>query len=360
MNSRKPSGRKTALQALEDAQRIAFGPIAFQAARSLRDLGVLATLEAAGQSGLALVEIASQCELPEYGVRVLMEAGLGLELVRKEAHTAGERWHLDKTGHFILHDKMARANMDFTQDVCYRPIEHLSESVKTGKPAGLREFGEWDTLYQGLSSLPEDVQRSWFAFDHYYSDQAFPEVLPIVQADAPKTLLDIGGNTGKWAKYCTSNIPDIHVTILDLPGQLDMARQQFAGTDLEDRISFKAADLLDPTQPLPGKYDAIWMSQFLDCFGEDQITSILQRCRAALNPGGTIYILEHFWDEQPHTVSSYCLQMTSLYFTAVANGNSQMYRFTVFEPCIERAQLEIFEHINGKHRGHTLLKCRVK
>ncbi len=63
---------------------------------------------------------------------------------------------------------------------------------------------------------------------------------------------------------------------------------------------------------------------------------------------------------QPYPAGSYCLQMTSLYFTALANGSSQMYRSTVFEPCVTRAGFEISERINGQRWGHTLLKCQAR
>lgn len=269
-----------------------------------------------------------------------------------------ETWFLDKTGYFLLNDEMTVANMDFSQDVCYDAMNHLSESVKTGKPAGLHVFGEqWDTVYQALSSLKPQVQKSWFAFDHYYSDQAFPEVVENIRAKAPKTLLDIGGNTGKWAIFIAQAIPSLHVTIADLPGQLEMAKQKVADAGLSDRISFIAVDLLNPEQAIPGEYDIIWMSQFLDCFGESEITSICKRCRPALAEQGEIFILEHFWDEQPYEAGAYSLQMTSLYFTAIANGTSQMYRSTVFIPCVEKAGFKIQESVNGNRWGHTLLRC---
>jgi hypothetical protein len=48
----------------------------------------------------------------------------------------------------------------------------------------------------------------------------------------------------------------------------------------------------------PSGYDAIWMSQFLDCFSERQIVSILSRCRDSLGPESHVYILEPFSDRQ--------------------------------------------------------------
>lgn len=350
--------RKSALDARADAQRLAFAPIAFQAAKSLRDLGILKALETSAPDGLTLPEVAETCKVPEYGVRVLLEAGLGSELVYTKQSDTGERWLLDRTGYFMIHDQMTVANMDFTQDVCYRPMESLSESVLQGKPVGLAEFGEWDTVYQALSSLEPQVQKSWFAFDHLYSDQAFPEVIGEVMGDQPASLLDIGGNTGKWAIYCAQNNPDVHITIADLPGQLEMAKKNVAEAGFSDRVSFIAVDLLDDSKAIPGKYDAIWMSQFLDCFSEVEIVSILSRCREALSVRGQVYILEHFWDQQPYEAGSFSLQMTSLYFTAIANGNSQMYRSTVFLPLVEQAGLQTAKMVNGTRWGHTLLKCK--
>ena len=43
----------SAIEAKQEAQRIAFAPIMFQAAKALRDLGVLAAVEATGDEGAA-------------------------------------------------------------------------------------------------------------------------------------------------------------------------------------------------------------------------------------------------------------------------------------------------------------------
>ena len=50
--------------------------------------------------------------------------------------------------------------------------------------------------------------------------------MAIVFARHPKTLLDVGGNTGRWATKCVSYDDTVEVTIMDLPQQLEMMRQQ--------------------------------------------------------------------------------------------------------------------------------------
>jgi hypothetical protein len=350
--SRKP---KSALEAKSDAQKIAFAPVVFQVAKSLRDLGVLERIHRARDRGVAAEEIAKDLNLNDYGVKVLLEFGESIELVT----LAENRYRLTNTGLFILSDPLTRVNMDFIQDVCYRGLYHLQEAIEEETPAGLKVFGDWPTIYEGLASLPANVQKSWFAFDHYYSDMAFPEALPVVFKRRPSRLFDVGGNTGKWAVACVEHDPDVKVTLLDLPGQLVKARQTIEKKGLEDRIDCLDFDILRKDRPFPGGADAIWMSQFLDCFSEDQIVHILTLAGSGMRPDADLYILEPFWNRQRFDAARYSLQATSLYFTCMANGNSKMYHSGEMIQCIERAGLMVEEQFDDIGVCHTLLRCRL-
>ncbi|MGC3948588.1 MAG: methyltransferase [Chryseolinea sp.] len=343
----------SAIKAMEHAQWIAFAPFVFQATRILRDSNILAIVEAK-RDGITLDEIQQQVNMSPYAVRVLVEAGLGMGLIILN----DGKYKATKTSYFILHDELTRVNMDLTQDVCYQGMYHLEESLKNGKPEGLKVLGNWDTIYEGLSTnFPPKAKKSWLAFDHYYSDNSFPLVLPLVYQYKPKRLLDIGGNTGKWSIQSFGYDPDVHITIIDLPGNVETARSKIEELGYGNRISFYPCNVLDESNPFPNGFDAIWMSQFLDCFSEEEITSILKRCRGALAPGGKIFIMELFWDRQRFEASAFSLQQTSLYFTAMANGNSQMYDSKVFNKCIEAAGLRIVSETDNIGVSHTLQVC---
>ncbi len=345
---------KTAFQAMEYAQFIAYAPIIFQASKCLRDFGILQVIEDAKEDGICLEDISKQVKISHYGVRVLVEAGLGIGLILIN----DEKYTLTKTGYFILSDTLTKVNMNFTHDICYQGMFDLDKSIETGKPEGLKNLGPWKTVYEGLSKLKPHEQKSWFEFDHFYSDKSFPEVLPIVYQNKPKNLLDIGGNTGKWSIASAQFDPDVHLTIFDLPGQGNMAKKNAEALGLSHRISFHLQNILDVSLPFPKGFDAIWMSQFLDCFSDDEIFSILSRCYQALNDDGHIFILECFWDQQKFPASALSLQMTSLYFTNIANGNSQMYDSKVFIKIIEKAGLKVTETHNDVGNTHTLLVCK--
>ncbi|MDI1356477.1 MAG: methyltransferase [bacterium] len=345
---------RNALQAKEYAQWISFAPFIFQASRILRDSGILEAIRKSGKGGVTLEAVAEKTELSIYGARVLMEAGLGIGLILVNEG----KYKLTNVGVVMLVDTLTRVNMDFTNDICYEGLKDLQKSIKTGKPEGLHVLGNWNTIYEGLSILPEPARTSWFNFDHFYSDSAFEEALDKVLQEKPYRLLDIGGNTGKWATACVTKDPNTHVTIFDLPVQAAVARKNVISQGLENRISFHEADILKEDAEFPGNFDGIWMSQFLDCFSDEQIVSILTRCSKAVTHEGYVYVLETFWDRQRFEASAFCLQMTSLYFTTMANGNSQMYDSKVFLKLLEQSGLSVVEISDNIGISHSLIKCK--
>ena len=234
---------------------------------------------------------------------------------------------------------------------------YSEEAILNGKPEGLKVFGSWPTIYEGLSQLPPQVQKSWFGFDHFYSDNSFEQALQIVFGNHPRTLLDVGGNTGRWATQCVKHNAEVNVTIMDLPQQLEMMRKATAGLEGADRIHGHGCNLLDEATAFPVGFDAIWMSQFLDCFSEEQVCSILRRAAASMNAGSKLYIMETFWDRQRFETASYCLAQISLYFTALANGNSKMYYSDDMARCVESAGLSIEKIHDGLGLGHSIMQC---
>lgn len=343
----------SASEAQRKAQEIAFAPVVFQVSRLMLKFGLFELLSD-NREGLTLDEITKQKKLSRYATQVLLEASLsiGTVLIREDKFT------LSKTGWFLLNDEMARVNMNFNQDVNYLGLFHLEEALLNGKPEGLNVFGKWPTIYEGLSQLPENVQKSWFEFDHFYSDNSFAQALEIVFANKPRTLLDVGGNTGRWAMECVNFNSEVNITIMDLPQQLELMRKYTSGETNADRIHGHGCNLLDKEASFPEGFDAIWMSQFLDCFSEEEVIRILTRSAAVMEKSSFLYIMETFWDRQEFETASYCLTLTSLYFTALANGNSKMYHSDDMIRCVEAAGLEVTQIHDGLGLGHSIMVCK--
>lgn len=353
--------RQSAFDARYEAQKIAFGPVVFHCVRYAWKRGMLQALAEAGGQGLSVDDMAATGRWSRYALKLVLETCLSCGAVSLK----DGRYVLDKTGYCVLSDTLTQVNLNFVHDVCYLGLFELESALDEGKPAGLKALEaqagkRWSTIYQGLPELPEPAKSSWFAFDHLYSDTSFPLILPDVFATAPRRIMDIGANTGKFSIAALRHDAQVELHLADLPQQLAVARQALDNEGYARRSHAHPVDLLDDNAPLlpqdaPGM-DLVWMSQFLSCFSEQAIASILRRAVAALAPQGQVLILDTFWDRQRYDIAAYCLINTSPYFTAMASGNSKIYESADYVRLCEAAGLRLITVRDGIGYGHSLLR----
>ncbi|ADG93982.1 Methyltransferase type 12 [Arcobacter nitrofigilis DSM 7299] len=348
----KDNDKISAIQAQYEAQKIAFAPIVFQVVRTMRDLKLLEIL-ADNKDGLTYEELAKKSDLTKYAIQLLCETALSANIISIK----NEKIYLTKIGFFIHSDKMTNTNMNYNHHVNYLGLFYLEESIKSGKAEGLKVLSDKDTIYPALSTLPQKVKDSWFDFDHMYSDSGFPKVIKILEELNPKSILDIGGNTGKFAMLFAKKNPNVNITIMDLPQQVKLAKQNIYENDIKN-ISTYEANILKEETSIPKDFDIIWMSQFLDCFKEEQIISILKKIMNSVDVNSEICIMEPFWDRQSNETAAYCVINTSPYFTAMANGYSKMFKYTDFEKLLKIAGLEVIEIIDDIGLCQTLIRCK--
>ncbi len=404
------------VDAKSEAQKIAFSPLTFQAVRAALNLGIFKVLDDAGKDGLSLAEMENKLNLGHYAVSTLIEV---LESAGIVSAKGGGLYAASKIVRCFLYDSMTRVNMDFVNDVCYQGAFYLQESFENGKPEGLKVFGGWSTVYQALSQLPQRARGSWFAFDHFYSDNAFEDVIKIILSENPENVFDVGCNTGKFELALFAKGFKGNITLLDLPQQLEKAKENLQAAGYAGKCVFYPIDILKKGTKFPGtefpgsavaageencgslnneisetgnkkgtkfpgtKFpgsavaageengiafeaakngvngpDIILMSQFLDCFSKEEIILILKKAQAVMSANSKLYILEPFWDNQKFSAAKLSLTHTSLYFTAIANGNSKIYAQTEMEECVFKAGLKILKVRKniGSHE-YTLLEC---
>jgi hypothetical protein len=140
--------------------------------------------------------------------------------------------------------------------------------------------------------------------------------------------------------------------------QLAAARSAIAEAHGAERVVFEPMDVLEG-EALPGNQDVVWMSQFLTCLSIEHVAGIFRRARAALADGGRVFVLDTMWDRQKYDISAYCLINTSPYFTAMASGNSRMYRATDYVKAARTAGLELESVHDDLGVCHSLLAFRA-
>lgn len=140
--------------------------------------------------------------------------------------------------------------------------------------------------------------------------------------------------------------------MIDLPENIEEAKKHLHN----DRLKFHGIDVLK--DKMPEISGVVFMSQFLDCFSEEQVISILTNIKNSMADDTKIFILEPFTDKQLFDGATYSLVHISLYFTCMANGKSKMYSEKRMIEMIEKAGLKVSKkHENVGVHDYTLLEC---
>jgi len=133
--------------------------------------------------------------------------------------------------------------------------------------------------------------------------------------------------------------------MIDLPGQLNKAIANVEKAGFQDRVTPHKIDWLSDNPEIPKGAETIWMCQFLDCFSKEEILKVLKTCVGSMDDKSELIIVETFTDRQKFDNAKFILEATSIYFTALANGNSKMYKATEFKDIAQEAGLQIKEDI---------------
>ena len=131
----------SAIDAKFEAQKIAFAPLCFQAIRALLELGIMQAINDAGDAGITVADLCQKTKISEYGIKVLCEMAVGMNVLKLRNENGAEKLFLGKIGWFLLEDNLTKVNFNFTNDICYKGAFDMADSVKNGKPEGLKVFG---------------------------------------------------------------------------------------------------------------------------------------------------------------------------------------------------------------------------
>ena len=349
--------RTSFLETLEDAQRLAFAPFIFQAVAAALRTGLLKFI--AEHPGSSPAEAARASALTPYAAGVITDMLVPAGVLERSASGLSST----EVGDLLVYDEMTHANLFFTESVCYAGLAKTRESLLEGRPAGLAAFDPaWRTIYPHLPELPEEAREAWFGFDHWHSDRAYRAAIDVIRSiwgeKGPAKLVDIGGNTGRFSRVFLESFAQSRALLVDLPVEIDAlpARPELA--HVASRLEGASIDWLTPARltdiPAALEADLFWMSQFLDCFSEDEAVSILTRTRDAMRPGARLAVLEPLVDEQRHRAAELSLAASSLYFTVLANGNSRFYNGADLRRIFARADFAIESETPDLGVSHTL------
>ncbi len=160
----------------------------------------------------------------------------------------------------------------------------LHEAVRTGGPVRRR------------ASFSDDERRESFLMGMFNNAMVqAPALVPRVDLSGRRRLLDLGGGPGTYAIHFCRHNPELTAVVYDLASTRPFAEKTIARFDMSERISFVDGDYI--RDPVPGTFDAAWLSHILHAEGPDNCRRIIRKAATALAPGGLILVQEFILDD---------------------------------------------------------------
>ncbi len=161
----------------------------------------------------------------------------------------------------------------------------LDEVVRSGQ-----------TVRRRISHDGEEAERESFLLGMYNLAMLLaPQVVGSIDLGGRRRLLDLGGGPGTYAIHFCLHNPELRATVFDLPTTRPFAEATIERFDLASRIDFAAGDFQH--DPLPGRYDAVWLSHVLHGEGEAGCARLLAKAAAVMEPGGVLLVQEFILED---------------------------------------------------------------
>lgn len=244
------------------------------------ELGVIETLPTTSDG------VATQCKLHRDGAERLLRALGELQLVTQK----DENWTLTERGELLRSDHvltLADAALEYAGPLS-STWERLTDALRKNTTwAAPDVFGD--------VARDESRREGHHRMLRSYARHDYPAVCRALALQGDERVIDAGGGVGVLAHYIAETHPAATVTVLERPEVVAMA-------PIDSPVRWQSADLF---QPWNLAADAVVLSRVLHDWDDAQALQILQHARAALSPGGRLYIVEMIMSEN-HVAGGLC------------------------------------------------------
>jgi (2Fe-2S) ferredoxin/2-polyprenyl-3-methyl-5-hydroxy-6-metoxy-1,4-benzoquinol methylase len=243
-------------------------------------------------------EVASKLNTDRRAMEKLLDALVALEVLRKEDGTYS---NTPMSERYLVAGAAddARTALMHTAHLWQR-WSTLTDCVRKGTAVTYRE----------MTDRGDDWTTAFIAAMHRNAAARAPQVVRAVGLEDARRMLDIGGGSGAYAIAFARASRDLRVEVLDLQTVLPIAQKHIEEAGLSDRITTRAGDLR--SDDLGSGFDLILLSAICHMLGPAANRNLLQRCFAALSPGGRVCIQDFILESDrtsPRSAALFALNM---------------------------------------------------
>ncbi len=217
------------------------------------------------------------------GLRMLMNALVGLELLKKDRH---QKYSLTpESAAFLVSNKPGALAGFFRLNVTQLVSKwlQLGDVVRTGRPAqAVNQEGEGTEFFSGL--VENIIPMS------YATAQTLADHLKLAKAKNEVRVLDLAAGSGIWGIVLAQASARVRVTAVDWAGMIPTTKRITQKFGVGARFKFIEGDLLEAD--FGSGYDIATLGHILHSEGEERSRQLLKKTFRALKSGGTIAIAE--------------------------------------------------------------------
>ncbi|MFE9746883.1 methyltransferase [Saccharothrix saharensis] len=319
------------------------GPARFMNLLSCFELGIVDAIRE--QPGATAAELGKVVGAKPDAVEQLLHLPVKEGFIAFDGDTGG--YSLDGLADVAAPDlNRALAYMNLIKVVSLRQLYYLTDSVRTGTVAGLKElYGFEGTLY-GAVAEHRDLRDAWSTLMDKVTERIDPWFFENVDIPAGAQVLDLAGNTGLGAihTYRHKASPGLKVTTFDLPEKEQEALENFRANGVAEHCSFIGGNVFES---IPQGYDVVLIKHFLDMFDQDDVFRILDGVHKSLNVGGQVHVMVPVYPEDIKDTDNYNVDFFPSFFLGATMGQGGPQKLSTYRRWLEE-------------RGFTVTKAIAK
>jgi hypothetical protein len=273
-------------------------------------LGIPEILEGDPKS---LDEIAAATSTDPWSLESVLRTLIAFEVLENNRE---ERYGLTGMGRLLLksaaHSLAADAGEFFP--TVYNSLGALTTAVRTGDIAFNSVYHK--TFYDYLTTN-ETLAATFYSMMEASAPQRYKGLAAIYDFSAVSHVIDVGGGDGSLLIQLLSEHPEIKGTVFDLPHVAARASSRIEAAGLSPRCQVVSGDF---RMSVPAGGDLYILAQILNNWRDEDARTILANCRAAMNYGDRLIILEPIY---AHGTYSRWRALVSLGVMAQRGGRSR-------------------------------------